>query len=248
MTRSDSAASLLALRAGAGTRARASASTGTVASAAIAARVNSILGPLGIQRQIGRHRRTEVIRLRASLIGIPTAESVALALWLSRGLRRRLAFLHALRIGHRRILTVGVERHGIAFDPLAITLDSKQLARVIDIVEGTIGSDRNRSHAVLLVARHGRIKQLGLVIANTVAIDAAWVVVGRKVDVRLAILDRNDRLRLYITAARSPLTNIATVRLANGIVHGKRLGINHCKLTIVIRVLVLITAHKGFGR
>ena len=91
-------------------------------------------------------------------------------------------------------------------------------------------------------------KQFGLVIANTVTIDAARVVVGRKVDVRLAILDRNDRLRLYITAARSPLTNIATVRLANGIVHGKRLGINHCKLTVVIRVLVLITAHKGFGR
>ncbi len=67
---------------------RASASTGTVASAAIAAigartaiaaRVNSILGPLGIQRQIGRHRRTEVIRPRASLIGEPTAESVAIA-------------------------------------------------------------------------------------------------------------------------------------------------------------------------
>ena len=98
MTRGDSAADLLALRAGAGTRAR--ASTGTVASAAVAtisartaitARVNGILGPLGIQRQVGRHRRAKVIRLRASLIGIPTAESVAVA--------RRIGRLDQLAIG-----------------------------------------------------------------------------------------------------------------------------------------------------
>ena len=257
MTRGDSTASLLALRAGAGARASASACTGTVASATIAtisartavvAVVGSFLDPLGIQRHIRRHRRAKVIRLGAGSIGEPTAEGVALALRLSRRLRRRLAFLHALRIGHRRILTVGVERHGIAFDPLAIALNGKQLARVIDIVERAIGPDRNRSHAILLILGVRSVEQLRLVIANTVAVDAARVVVGRKVDVRLAILDRNDRLRLYITAARSPLANIAAVRLANGIVHGKRLGINHCKLTVVIRVLVLITAHKGFGR
>ena len=67
-------------------------------SAAITARVNGILGPLGIQRQIGRHRRAKVIRLRASLIGIPTAESVAIA--------RRIGRLDQLAIGRSNKLSV----------------------------------------------------------------------------------------------------------------------------------------------
>ena len=138
-----------ALRAGARTRASASAGTSTGTrtaairtSAAITARVNGILGPLGIQRQIGRYRRTEVIRLRASLIGIPTAESVAIA--------RRIGRLDQLAIGRSNKLSVA-SRPAIGIKGNRPRLNGPQLeqrARVVDIVQVArcIGNDR-KSHS-----------------------------------------------------------------------------------------------------
>ena len=172
MTRGDSAAGLLALRAGAGTHAR--VSTGTVASAtvatisartAIAARVNSILGPLGIQRQIGRHRRTEVIRLRASLIGIPTAESVAIA--------RRIGRLDQLAIGRSNKLSIA-SRPAVGIKGNRPRLNGPELeqrARVIDVVQVArcIGNDRR---VTVLVMASRIINLRRLCIAERIAIHA----------------------------------------------------------------------------
>ena len=193
MTRGDSAAGLLALRAGAGTRAR--ASTGTVASAtvatisvrtAIAARVNSILGPLGIQRQIGRHRHTEVIRLRASLIGIPTVESVAIA--------RRIGRLDQLAIGRSDKLSVA-SRPAVGIKGNRPRLNGPQLeqsTRIIDVVQVARCIDNDRRVTVLVMA--SRIINLRrLCIAERIAIHATT---SRVVDVILAIRAVNSEVHI----------------------------------------------------
>ena len=199
MTRSDSAASLLALRAGAGTRARASASTGTVASAtiaaigartAIAARVNSILGPLGIQRQIGRHRRTEVIRPRASLIGEPTAESVAIA--------RRIGRLDQLAVGRSNKLSVA-SRPAVGIKGNRPRLNGPELeqrARIIDVVQAArcIGNDRR---VTVLVMASRIINLRRLCITERIAIHATT---SRVVDVILAIRAVNGEVHIGLAA------------------------------------------------
>ena len=197
MTRGDSAAGLLALRAGAGTRAR--ASTGTVASAtvatisartAIAARVNSILGPLGIQRQIGRHRRTEVIRLRASLIGEPTAESVAIA--------RRIGRLDQLAVGRSHKLSVA-NRPAVGIKGNRPRLNSPELeqrTRIIDVVEvaRSIGNDRR---VTVLVMASRIINLRRLCVAKRIAIHAT---ASREVDVILAIRAVHGEVHIGLAA------------------------------------------------
>ena len=186
MTRGDNAASLLALRARAGTRASAGTSTRTVASAtvatisartAIAARVNGILGPLGIQRQIGRHRCTEIIRLRASLIGEPTAESVAIA--------RRIGRLDQLAVGRSNKLSVA-SRPAVGIKGNRPRLNSPELeqsTRIIDVVQvaRSIGNDRR---VTVLVMASRIINLRRLCIAERIAIHATT---SRVVDVILAI-------------------------------------------------------------
>ena len=196
MTRGDSAA----LRAGAGTRASASASAGTSTgtrtaaairtSAAITARVNGILGPLGIQRQIGRHRRAKVIRLRASLIGIPTAESVAIA--------RRIGRLDQLAIGRSNKLSVA-SRPAVGVKGNRPRLDSskfKQRARIINVVEiaRSIGNDRR---VTVLVMASRIINLRRLCIAERIAIHATT---SRVVDVILAIRAVNGEVHIGLAA------------------------------------------------
>ena len=194
MTRGDSAA----LRAGAGIRASASArtSTGTRTaaairtSAAITARVNGILGPLGIQRQIGRHRRAKVIRLRASLIGIPTAESVAIA--------RRIGRLDQLAIGRGNKLSVA-SRPAVGIKGNRPRLDSskfKQRARIINVVEiaRSIGNDRR---VTVLVMASRIINLRRLCIAERIAIHPTT---SRVADVVLAIRAINGEVHIGFAA------------------------------------------------
>ena len=194
MTRGDSAA----LRAGAGTRASASAGTSTGTrtaaairtSAAITARVNDILGPLGIQRQIGRHRRAKVIRLRASLIGIPTAESVAIA--------RRIGRLDQLAIGRSNKLSVA-SRPAVGVKGNRPRLDSskfKQRARIINVVEiaRSIGNDRR---VTVLVMASRIINLRRLCIAERIAIHATT---SKVVDVILAIRAVNGEVHIGLAA------------------------------------------------
>ena len=210
MTRGDSAAGLLALRAGAGTRASASASAGTVASAtvatisartAIAARVNGILGPLGIQRQIGRHRRDKVIRLRASLIGIPTAESIAIA--------RRIGRLDQLAIG--RSLEVDLRTLASLKRDLNATTQLEKRAGIVDVVEVTLGIAGNRRVTVIVVSR--RAKRTGrLCVTHLVAIHAtargvvhivgSRTIVDSEINVRVIRLDTHERCALNATGRK----------------------------------------------
>ena len=196
MTRGDSAA----LRAGAGTRASASASAGTSTGtrtaaairtcAAITARVNGILGPLGIQRQIGRHRRAKVIRLRASLIGIPTAESVAIA--------RRIGRLDQLAIGRGNKLSVA-SRPAVGIKGNRPRLNGPKLeqrARVIDVVQVARCIDNDRRVTVLVMA--SRIINLRrLCIAERIAIHPTT---SRVADVVLAIRAINGEVHIGLAA------------------------------------------------
>ena len=208
MTRGDSAADLLALRAGAGTRAR--ASTGTVASAtvatisvrtAIAARVNSILGPLGIQRQIGRHRRAKVIRLRASLIGIPASEGVAIA--------RRIGRLDQLAVGR----SLGVDLRTLASlkRDLNATTQLEKRAGIVDVVEVTLGIAGNRRVTVIVVSRCakriGRLRVTHLVAIHATARGVAHIVGSRtivdsEINVRVIRLDTHERCALDATGRK----------------------------------------------
>ena len=211
MTRSDSAASLLALRAGAGTRARASASTstGTVASAAIAAigartaiaaRVAGILGPLGIQRQVGRHRRTKDIRLRARLIGIPTAEGITLT--------SRIGRLGQLAIG--RSLEIDLGALTSLKRDLNATVQLEQRAGIVDVVKVALGIACNWRVAVVVVPRcviHARSLRIAHLVAihtatrGVVNIIGGRTVVDGEINVRAICLGTHERSTLN-TASR----------------------------------------------
>ena len=199
---------------------------------------NFLLAPLGVDRDVGRNGRIKVKRLRSVRIGKPAIEGIAFALGVGRpyGL---VPLVDRLIRNDRALARVKADDEGLDGRSL-LAGDSKQIARVVDVVECAVSTDRGRAHAIVLVGRSGGIDLLGGCIPDLVAVECPRIVVAREVYVGGIALLGDNRGGLDLTR------NVAGRCLGDRRDNGHVIGIDDRQLTVIAAVLIRsISAHAA---